>query len=136
TLRKEIDAFKSQMKDMFEMSDLGLLAYYLGIEVTQTGGEITIKQTGTKEHGIIYKKEGGCKITGYSDSSYGINTDQGKGTTGIVFYFRELPITWCTQKQPTVALSSCESEFMAATGAACKALWLKRLLSELTRWKE
>nr|GEW77317.1 V-type proton ATPase catalytic subunit A [Tanacetum cinerariifolium] len=26
------------------------------------------------------------------------------------------PITWCTQKQPTVALSSCESEFMAATG--------------------
>nr|GEY20890.1 zinc finger, CCHC-type [Tanacetum cinerariifolium] len=58
------------------------------------------------------------------------------GTTGIVFYFGESPITWCTQKQPTVALSSCESEFMAATGAACQALWLKRLLSELTGWKE
>ncbi|GJS98228.1 zinc finger, CCHC-type containing protein [Tanacetum coccineum] len=214
TPRKEIDAFKSQMQEKFEMSDLGLLAYYLGIEVTQTGGEITIKQTGyinkilkdtsmtdsndtkipmdpgtklvkaedgnsvdatyyrsligslryllhtrpdlsyavgllnrfmqdpkeihlkevkqviryikgTKEHGIIYKKEGGCKITGYSDSSYGINTDQGKGTTGIVFYFGESPITWCTQKQPTVALSSCELEFMVATGAACQALWLK-----------
>nr|GEZ36466.1 ribonuclease H-like domain, reverse transcriptase, RNA-dependent DNA polymerase [Tanacetum cinerariifolium] len=91
---------------------------------------------GTKEHGIIYKKEGGCKITGYSDSSYGINTDQGKETTGIVFYFGESPITWCTQKQPTVALSSCEPEFMAATGAACQALWLKRLLSELTGWEE
>nr|GEV03593.1 leucine--tRNA ligase, cytoplasmic [Tanacetum cinerariifolium] len=76
------------------------------------------------------------KITGYNDSSYGINTDQGKRTTGIVFYFRKLPITWCTQKQPTVALSSCESEFMAATGAACQALWLKRLLSELTGWEE
>nr|GFB38600.1 zinc finger, CCHC-type [Tanacetum cinerariifolium] len=46
TPRKEIDAFKSHMKDRFEMSDLGLLAYYLGIEVTQTGGEIKIKQTG------------------------------------------------------------------------------------------
>nr|GEX94884.1 zinc finger, CCHC-type [Tanacetum cinerariifolium] len=75
---------------------------------------------GTKEHGIIYKKEGGCKITRSSDSSYGINTDQGKGTIGIVFYFGESPITWCTQKQPTVALSSCESEFMAATAAACQ----------------
>ncbi|GKC87562.1 hypothetical protein Tco_1148211 [Tanacetum coccineum] len=32
--------------------------------------------------------------------------------------------------------SSCESEFMAATGAACQALWLKRLLSELTGWEE
>nr|GEY12501.1 ribonuclease H-like domain, reverse transcriptase, RNA-dependent DNA polymerase [Tanacetum cinerariifolium] len=80
---------------------------------------------GIKEHGIIYKKEGGCKITGYNDSSYGINTDQGKGTTRIVFYFGESPITWCTQKQPMVALSSCESKFMAATGAACQALWLK-----------
>nr|GFB54125.1 zinc finger, CCHC-type [Tanacetum cinerariifolium] len=46
TPRKEIDLFKSQMEDKFEMSDLGLLAYYLGIEVTQTGGEITIRQTG------------------------------------------------------------------------------------------
>nr|GEW73041.1 ribonuclease H-like domain, reverse transcriptase, RNA-dependent DNA polymerase [Tanacetum cinerariifolium] len=38
--------------------------------------------------------------------------------------------------ESTMALSSCESEFMAATGAACQALWLKRLLSELTGWKE
>nr|GEX75304.1 zinc finger, CCHC-type [Tanacetum cinerariifolium] len=91
---------------------------------------------GTKEHGIIYKKECGCKITRYSDSDYEINTDQGKGTTGIVLYFRESPITWCTQKQLTVALSLCESEFMAATRAACQALWLKRLLSEITGWEE
>nr|GEY24413.1 ribonuclease H-like domain, reverse transcriptase, RNA-dependent DNA polymerase [Tanacetum cinerariifolium] len=27
------------------MSDLGLLAYYLGIEVTQTNGDISIKQS-------------------------------------------------------------------------------------------
>nr|GEX45323.1 zinc finger, CCHC-type [Tanacetum cinerariifolium] len=40
------------------------------------------------------------------------------------------------QKQPTVALSSCKSEFMVATGAACQALWLKRLLSELTGCEE
>nr|GEU71426.1 ribonuclease H-like domain, reverse transcriptase, RNA-dependent DNA polymerase [Tanacetum cinerariifolium] len=225
TPRKELEVFKSQMEEKFKMSDLGLLAYYLGIEVTQTRGEITIKQTcyinkilketsmmdsndtkipmdpgtklvkaedgnsvdatyyrsligslryllhtrpdlsysvgllsrfmqdpkdhhlkavkqviryikGTKVHVIIYKKEGSCKITGYNDSSYGINIDQGKGTTGIVFYFGESPITRCTQKQPTVALSSCESKFMAATGAACQALWLKRLLSELTGWEE
>ncbi|GJW10067.1 zinc finger, CCHC-type containing protein [Tanacetum coccineum] len=85
---------------------------------------------GTKEHGIIYKKEGGCKITSYSDSSYGINTDQGRGTTGIVFYFGEAPITWCTQKQPTVALSSCESGNKNFHGAywssMSKPYWIKR----------
>ncbi|GKD68270.1 hypothetical protein Tco_1322360 [Tanacetum coccineum] len=34
--KKEIDKFKAQMEEKFKMSDLGLLAYYLGIEVTQT----------------------------------------------------------------------------------------------------
>nr|GEZ27152.1 zinc finger, CCHC-type [Tanacetum cinerariifolium] len=54
----------------------------------------------------------------------------------IVFYFRNSPISWSSQKQPTVSLSSCELEFMAATVAACQALWLQRLLNALTSWKE
>ncbi|KAG6500439.1 hypothetical protein ZIOFF_040284 [Zingiber officinale] len=35
-------------------------------------------------------------------------------------------------KLKAVALSSCEAEFMAATTAACHALWLRSLASELT----
>nr|GEY55176.1 zinc finger, CCHC-type [Tanacetum cinerariifolium] len=35
----------SQMEEKFEMSDLELLAYYLGIEVTQTNDNISIKQS-------------------------------------------------------------------------------------------
>nr|GFC22604.1 ribonuclease H-like domain, reverse transcriptase, RNA-dependent DNA polymerase [Tanacetum cinerariifolium] len=34
TPKKEINKFKAQMKEKFKMSDLGLLAYCLGIEVT------------------------------------------------------------------------------------------------------
>nr|GFA57630.1 ribonuclease H-like domain, reverse transcriptase, RNA-dependent DNA polymerase [Tanacetum cinerariifolium] len=45
TPKKEIDKFKAQMEEKFEMSDLGLLAYYHGIEVTQTKGDISIKQS-------------------------------------------------------------------------------------------
>ncbi|GJX08294.1 zinc finger, CCHC-type containing protein [Tanacetum coccineum] len=45
TPKEEIDNFKAQMEEKFEMSDLGLLAYYLGIEVTQTNGDISIKQS-------------------------------------------------------------------------------------------
>ncbi|GJY40225.1 ribonuclease H-like domain, reverse transcriptase, RNA-dependent DNA polymerase [Tanacetum coccineum] len=225
TPKKEIDKFKAQMEEKFEMSDLGLLAYYLGIEVTQTNGDISIKQSayaskilkeagmidcnetlipmdpgtrltkvtegtmvnsteyrsligclrhllhtrpdlsysvgllsrfmqepreqhmkairqvlryvkGTKDYGITYKHNGGNKIHGFSDSSYGVNTQEGKGTTGIIFYYGESPISWSTQKQATVALSSCESEFIAATAAATQALWLKRLPSKLTHSQE
>nr|GFC63091.1 ribonuclease H-like domain, reverse transcriptase, RNA-dependent DNA polymerase [Tanacetum cinerariifolium] len=45
TPKEEINKFKAQMKEKFKMSDLGLLAYYLGIEVTQTNGDISIKQS-------------------------------------------------------------------------------------------
>nr|GEY64549.1 ribonuclease H-like domain, reverse transcriptase, RNA-dependent DNA polymerase [Tanacetum cinerariifolium] len=76
---------------------------------------------GTKDYGITYRHDGN-KIQGYSDSSYGVNTQEGKCTTRIVFYFGNLPITWSTQKQGTVALSSCESEFIATTAAATQAL--------------
>ncbi|GKC36717.1 hypothetical protein Tco_1049101 [Tanacetum coccineum] len=40
------------------------------------------------------------------------------------------------QKQATVALSSCELEFIAVTAAATQALWLKRLLNKLTHSQE
>ncbi|GJV66870.1 hypothetical protein Tco_1482379 [Tanacetum coccineum] len=76
------------------------------------------------------------KDDGMMTDNYGVNTQEGKGTTGIIFYYGESPISWSTQKQATVALSSCESEFIAATAAAIQALWLKRLLSKLTHSQE
>ncbi|GJS33610.1 ribonuclease H-like domain, reverse transcriptase, RNA-dependent DNA polymerase [Tanacetum coccineum] len=91
---------------------------------------------GTKDYGITYKHNGGNKIHGYNNSSYEVNTQEGKGTTGIIFYYGESPISLSTQKQATVALSLCESEFIAATAAATQALWLKRLLSKLTHSQE
>ena len=41
----QIMGFKQQMMSEFKMTDLELLNYYLGIEVAQEYGRITIKQT-------------------------------------------------------------------------------------------
>lgn len=60
-----------------------------------------------------------------------VDEDDGRSTTGHIFYFRDSPITWCSQKQETVALSSCEAEFMAATEAAKQAILLQELLGEI-----
>ncbi|KAG7558630.1 Reverse transcriptase RNA-dependent DNA polymerase [Arabidopsis thaliana x Arabidopsis arenosa] len=103
--------FKKGMSAQFEMSDLGKLTYYIGIEVIQY------------ERGIMLKQE--------SDSSHNIDEDDGKSTTGHIFYLNDCPITWCSQKQNIVALSSCEAEFMAATEAAKQAVWLQELLGEV-----
>jgi hypothetical protein len=39
----EVAAFKEEMKDTFQMSDLGLLSFYLGIEVHQGDSGITLR---------------------------------------------------------------------------------------------
>jgi hypothetical protein len=39
-----IDKFKKEMKGKFQMSDLGLISFYLGIEVHQKSGHISVSQ--------------------------------------------------------------------------------------------
>ncbi|XP_076912527.1 secreted RxLR effector protein 161-like [Bidens hawaiensis] len=85
---------------------------------------------GTLGFGISYTR-GKYVLAGCSDSSHNIDQDDGKSTTGRVFYLGSSPITWCSQKQDTVTLSSCEAEYMAASAAACQAVWLRELISEL-----
>lgn len=43
--REDINQFKVQMMDEFNMSDLGLLSYYLGIEVEQGEKQISLRQS-------------------------------------------------------------------------------------------
>ncbi|GJT82259.1 uncharacterized mitochondrial protein-like protein [Tanacetum coccineum] len=87
---------------------------------------------GTTSFGIKYNRSNDMKLVGYSDSSHNVDIDDGRSTTGHVFYFGTPPITWCSQNKTTMALSSCEAEFMAATAAACQAIWLRKLLAEVT----
>jgi hypothetical protein len=48
----EVAAFKEEMKATFQMSDLGLLSFYLGIEVHQDDSGITLRQTIYAKHVI------------------------------------------------------------------------------------
>jgi hypothetical protein len=41
TKEAEVEAFKEEMKVTFQMSDLGLLSFYLGIEVHQDSSSIS-----------------------------------------------------------------------------------------------
>lgn len=89
---------------------------------------------GTTTLALVFKRstEKVPRLIGYSDSSHNVDQDDGKSTMGHIFYLGESPITWCSQKQDIVALSSCDAEFMAGTEAARQAIWLQDFLSEVT----
>jgi hypothetical protein len=213
------------MKKKFNMSDLGLLSYYLCIEVKQGGDGITLSQSSyalkilenagmmncnpcatpmearlkltksveddvvnpttyrsiigrlryivntrpdlafsvgvvsrymeapSKQHWAAVKHilrylkgtvEFGCKyehgtalkpfLLGYSDSDFAGDTEDRKSTTGVVYFLGSSLVTWSSQKQKIVALSSCEVEYVAA--AACQGVWLSRLIGDLMGMKE
>ncbi|XP_074374211.1 secreted RxLR effector protein 161-like [Apium graveolens] len=91
---------------------------------------------GRLHYGLIYKR--GCGnyiLSGFSDSDLAGSIEDRKSTSGMAFYLDENLISWVSQKQRCVALSSCEPEFMAATNTACQGIWLQRVLSQITEIK-
>ena len=87
---------------------------------------------GTFDHGVFYRHSSGCTLFGWCDSDWAGNPDTRRSTTGVVFTLGSGPISWSSKRQPTVALSSTEAEYRAACFAACEAIWLRRLLGELS----
>ncbi|KAJ3532326.1 hypothetical protein NM688_g7442 [Phlebia brevispora] len=89
---------------------------------------------GTLRVGIKYgprAKAQDLELTGYSDADWAGDANDRKSVSGYVFLFGGGPITWSSKKQPTVALSSMEAEYMAMSHAAREVLWLRNLLTEL-----
>ncbi|UYV68001.1 hypothetical protein LAZ67_5002755 [Cordylochernes scorpioides] len=86
----------------------------------------------TKHIGICF---GGSSRTtsliGFYDADFAGNLDTRKSTTRYVFMLNNEPISWCSQKQNCVSLSTTESEYIAASEATKEAIWLRQHLREL-----
>ncbi|CAG7821978.1 unnamed protein product, partial [Allacma fusca] len=86
---------------------------------------------GTSNLGIRYNPGRTLKLTGYSDSDYAGDKTERKSTSGQVFFLGKQLISWTSRKQPCVAMSSTEAEYIALASAAREAIWLRRFLNEL-----
>ncbi|XP_074341891.1 secreted RxLR effector protein 161-like [Apium graveolens] len=81
---------------------------------------------GILQFGLIYNQNSGNNIvTGYSDSDLGGTIDDRRSKGGMAYYLNESLISWVSQKQRVVALSSCEAEFIV-----CHCIRLSRNLDE------
>lgn len=86
---------------------------------------------GTSDLALCYRKGENNDLYGYTDADWAADAYDRKSTTGFVFFLGQSPITWNSRKQPTVALSSTESEYMAVTEGTKEVVWLRRLLGEI-----
>ena len=86
---------------------------------------------GILDYRLFYSSSKELKLMGYCDSDFAGDIDDRKSTTNFIFFLGENIISWCSKKQQIVTLSTCESEYVAATSCVCHAIWLKRLLKKL-----
>ncbi|GAU45883.1 hypothetical protein TSUD_401080, partial [Trifolium subterraneum] len=90
---------------------------------------------GTIDYGVFFPandRKNECKLMGYTDSNWCGDVEDRKSTAGYIFYFGEAPISWCSKKEPIVALSSCEAEYIAASLITCQTIWLRNLIEEIS----
>lgn len=89
---------------------------------------------GTLDEGIMFKSD--CNkdfcLNAYCDSDYANDVVTRRSTTGYVIMFNG-PISWSSKRQPIVALSSTEAEFIAAADCCKEILYLKSLIKEITQ---
>jgi hypothetical protein len=86
----------------------------------------------TKDMFLIYGSgEEELVVKGYTDASFQTDRDDSRSQSGYIFILNGGAVSWKSSKQDVVALSTTESEYIAASLAAQEAAWLKKFIADL-----
>eukprot|EP00253_Pinus_taeda_P005091 PITA_05091 len=83
---------------------------------------------GTVDYALDYRQGDGVRLAGYAYSDWAGCASDRKSTSGCCFGLGSAVVSWFSQKQQSVALSSVEVEYMAASLASCEAIWFPKML--------
>lgn len=88
---------------------------------------------GTIDYGIVYGNKAttnyGLKMIAYSDASHG-DKPEAIPTYGYAFILNGAVVDWTSKKEDKIAKSTAEAEYVAASFATTKALWMNKLLAD------
>ena len=90
---------------------------------------------GTIDFGLVYGNtvsgHDGLKMFAYSDANFAEKEDS-ISTYGYTFIINGAAVNWSSRKQETVAKSTAEAEFVAASKTTDEALWMNKLMFDLS----
>ncbi|KAJ8717783.1 hypothetical protein PYW07_005713 [Mythimna separata] len=82
---------------------------------------------GTQDYRLTYKQNSEETMAhGFCDADWATSEDDRRSCTGYAFVFQGGSISWNSRRQPTVALSTTEAEYMSLSSCIQEALWLKQ----------
>jgi hypothetical protein len=98
----------------------------------QTNLSIFVRYVANEIIGVTPSKE----VLGYCDANWGGDLEDRRFTTGFVFMIEGGAISWSSKRQPTIALSTTEAEYIANTQATKQAIWITKLMMDLGYMEE
>ncbi|THH04538.1 hypothetical protein EW146_g10151 [Bondarzewia mesenterica] len=84
---------------------------------------------GTRELWLVLGVEQ-CSIEGFSDADHA-RQEHRHSISGYVFLFDGGAVSWSSKKQPIIAQSSTEAEYVAMAHATKEALWMRMFLGDI-----
>ncbi|KAI3509593.1 hypothetical protein L1887_24987 [Cichorium endivia] len=84
----------------------------------------------TKNMVLVLGGSDTLRVSGYTEANFQTDRDNGWSQSGWVFLLNGGAVTWKSSKQKTVADSTCESEYIAASEASKEATWLKNFIGD------
>ncbi|KAF3706927.1 Copia protein Gag-int-pol protein Copia VLP protein Copia protease [Channa argus] len=93
---------------------------------------------GTEKQGLYFKrKTGKLGLIVYSDADWASDTTDRRSTSGYCISLSKNSglIAWKTRKQPTVALSTCEAEYVSLASAIQESIYLEQLLTGIDSYE-
>ncbi|XP_053549181.1 uncharacterized protein LOC128640785 [Bombina bombina] len=90
----------------------------------------------TTDYELCYRKcSENLKLKAYSDADWASDVNDRRSMTGYCFSLTKNGplIAWKSKKQPTVALSTCEAEYMALAATTQESLYLMQLLKGMDK---
>ncbi|XP_047940899.1 secreted RxLR effector protein 161-like [Salvia hispanica] len=86
---------------------------------------------GTQDLGLLFcTKDGEDGLIGYCDADYAANIDSRKSQSAYIFKLFGTAISWKSNLQSVVALSTTEAEYISMAEAVKEAKWLKGILGD------
>ncbi|KAK2382604.1 secreted RxLR effector protein [Trifolium repens] len=85
----------------------------------------------TKDSFLKFGGQEELAVIGYINASFKTDKDDFKSQSGYVLYLNGGAVSWKSSKQETVADSTTEAEYIAASDAAKEAVWIKEFFTEL-----
>ncbi|GJX06279.1 retrovirus-related pol polyprotein from transposon TNT 1-94 [Tanacetum coccineum] len=122
--------FGKLMHSKFDMSMMGELKFFLGIQIHQSPRGIFINQAKYAQE-ILKSMETSFELTAFSDSDHAGCLDSRKSTSGgIQFLGGDKLVSWSSKKQDCTSMSSAEAEYVSLSACCAQVLWLRTQLTD------